>query len=97
MYDITYAIYLFQNPDALFICAKAKRQQQLCQREIDISWWEWRLGDSLGISNRAKAKSNTSCDNALVTNIVLARRPQESAQSERKSTTRYGGDPIYLY
>ncbi|MGA3677705.1 hypothetical protein ACPCXF_21820 [Lysinibacillus agricola] len=34
---------------------------------------EWRLGDSLGISNRGtKAKSITSCDNAFVTNILLA-------------------------
>ncbi|MGY3188166.1 hypothetical protein [Lysinibacillus sp. TE18511] len=37
---------------------------------------EWRLGDSLGISDRGtKAKSITSCDNAFVTNIVLARDP----------------------
>ncbi|MGA3676423.1 hypothetical protein ACPCXF_15180 [Lysinibacillus agricola] len=37
---------------------------------------EWRLGDSLGISNRGtKAKSITSCDNAFVTNIVSARDP----------------------
>ncbi|MFB7156946.1 hypothetical protein [Lysinibacillus sp. NPDC056232] len=36
-------------------------------------------GDSLGICNRGtKAKSITSCDNAFVTNIVLARRPQEA-------------------
>ncbi|MGY3185894.1 hypothetical protein [Lysinibacillus sp. TE18511] len=43
---------------------------------------EWRLGDSLGISNRrgTKAKSITSCDNAFVTNFLLPRRPQESAQ-----------------
>ncbi|MFJ8099574.1 hypothetical protein [Lysinibacillus sp. NPDC096212] len=82
----------------------------------------------MGISNRGtKAKTITSCDNAFVTNLVLARdpgaqakrligRPQEallcakakrqqqlvsvakakrqlqSAQSERKSTTRYGND-----
>ncbi|MGY3190230.1 hypothetical protein [Lysinibacillus sp. TE18511] len=33
---------------------------------------EWRLGDSLGISDRGtKAKSITSCDNAFVTNILL--------------------------
>ncbi|PJO41651.1 hypothetical protein CWD94_21435 [Lysinibacillus xylanilyticus] len=81
----------------------------------------------MGISDRGtKAKSITSCDNAFVTNIVLARDPgasnasaaahrtppgcsalreseasaanvfcakakrqQQSAQSERKSTTRY--------
>ncbi|MGY3186147.1 hypothetical protein [Lysinibacillus sp. TE18511] len=37
---------------------------------------EWRLGDSSGISDRGtKAKSITSCDNAFVTNIVLARDP----------------------
>ncbi|KOP79679.1 hypothetical protein AMS59_05605 [Lysinibacillus sp. FJAT-14745] len=37
---------------------------------------EWRLGDSLGISGRGtKAKIITSCDNAFVTNIVLARDP----------------------
>ncbi|MGY3185729.1 hypothetical protein ACVWXS_000413 [Lysinibacillus sp. TE18511] len=33
---------------------------------------EWRLGDSLGISDRGtKAKTITSCDNAFVTNILL--------------------------
>ncbi|MGY3185688.1 hypothetical protein ACVWXS_000372 [Lysinibacillus sp. TE18511] len=32
---------------------------------------EWRLGDSLGISDRGtQAKSITSCDNAFVTYIV---------------------------
>ncbi|MGY3185818.1 hypothetical protein ACVWXS_000516 [Lysinibacillus sp. TE18511] len=32
---------------------------------------EWRLGDSLGISERGtKTKSITSCDNAFVTYIV---------------------------
>jgi len=47
-----------------------------------------------------KVKTITSCDNAFVTNIVLARdpaarvkrligRPQESAQPERKSTPRF--------
>ncbi|MEG0258986.1 MAG: hypothetical protein RR651_03855, partial [Lysinibacillus sp.] len=51
------------------------------------------------------AKGVTSCDNAFVTNIVLARdpgaslrvkrlirRPPESAQSERKSTPGSGGN-----
>ncbi|MGY3186035.1 hypothetical protein [Lysinibacillus sp. TE18511] len=34
---------------------------------------EWRLGDSLGISDRGtKTKSITSCDNAFVTNIGAA-------------------------
>ncbi|WP_456956121.1 hypothetical protein [Lysinibacillus sp. TE18511] len=34
---------------------------------------EWRLGDSLGISDRGtKAKTITSCDNAFVTNIGAA-------------------------
>jgi len=43
---------------------------------MQISWLEWRLGDSLGISDRGtKAKSITSCDNAFVTNVVLARDP----------------------
>ncbi|MGE7913744.1 hypothetical protein [Lysinibacillus xylanilyticus] len=94
----------------------------------------------MGISDRGtKAKSITSCDNAFVTNIVLARDPgakrmfsvrkrsanvaaatnvlsarkrsvsgkcficakakrqQQSAQSERKSTTRYGDDPQILH
>ncbi|MFJ8458824.1 hypothetical protein ACIQ57_06790 [Lysinibacillus xylanilyticus] len=37
---------------------------------------EVEVGDSLGISNRGmKAKTITSCDNAFVTNIVLARDP----------------------
>ncbi|MGY3188826.1 hypothetical protein [Lysinibacillus sp. TE18511] len=34
---------------------------------------EWRLGNSLGISDRGtKAKNITSCDNAFVTNIGAA-------------------------
>jgi hypothetical protein len=48
----------------------------------------------------AKAKSITSCDNAFVTNIVLAkaahRTPQGSAQPERKSTSSYGDELNYL-
>ncbi|QQP12375.1 hypothetical protein FJQ98_25435 [Lysinibacillus agricola] len=56
---------------------------------------EWKLGDSLGISDRGtKAKTITSCDKAFVTNIgnVLSVRQQQSAQSERKSTPHYGDD-----
>jgi len=45
---------------------------------------EWRLGDSLGKSNRGtKAKTITSCDNAFVTNIVLARDPGASEVAHR--------------
>jgi len=32
-----------QNPDALFICAKAKRQQQLRQGEIDLIKYLYRF------------------------------------------------------
>ncbi|MGE7913924.1 hypothetical protein [Lysinibacillus xylanilyticus] len=58
-----------------------------------------------------KAKNITSCDNAFVTNILLpqaahrtpqeallcakAKRQQQSAQSERKSTTRLGEEPAF--
>ncbi|MGE7929326.1 hypothetical protein [Lysinibacillus xylanilyticus] len=62
----------------------------------------------MGISNRGtKAKTITSCDNTFVTNIVLAEtlqrakrligRPQESAQPERKSTSRYVYKPHFYY
>ncbi|MGY3190094.1 hypothetical protein [Lysinibacillus sp. TE18511] len=52
---------------------------------------EWRLGDSLGISDRGtKAKSITSCDNAFVTNIVLARDPGASNASEAAHRTPPG-------
>ena len=46
-----------------------------------------------------KAKNITSCDNAFVTNIVLARDPGASVASEaahlaqRKPTPSYGDDP----
>ncbi|MFB7157752.1 hypothetical protein [Lysinibacillus sp. NPDC056232] len=47
----------------------------------------------MGISNRGtKAKSITSCDNAFVTNIVLARRPQEAllcAKAKRQQQIFY--------
>ncbi|MGY3188100.1 hypothetical protein [Lysinibacillus sp. TE18511] len=74
---------------------------------------EWRLGDSLGISDRGtKAKSITSCDNAFVTNIVLARDPgaKRSGSSDAprklcsarkrsvsgKAPSRNGNQPLIL-
>ncbi|MGY3188214.1 hypothetical protein [Lysinibacillus sp. TE18511] len=62
---------------------------------------EWRLGDSSGISNRGtKAKSITSCDNAFVTNIVLARDPAAkrsgSSDAPRKAPSRNGNQPLVL-
>jgi len=52
---------------------------------------EWGLGDSLGISNRGtKAKIITSCDNAFVTNIVLARDLGASYASEAVHRTPPG-------
>jgi len=51
---------------------------------IYISWLEWRLGDSLGTSNRGtKAKAITSCDNAFVTNIVLAQVAHRTPPGKR--------------
>jgi len=52
-----------------------------------ISWLEWRLGDSLGIS-----VTNETLERATRVKRLIG-RPQESAQSERKSTTRYGDEP----
>ena len=47
---------------------------------------EWRLGDSLGISDRGtKAKIITSCDNAFVTNILL---PQAAHRTPPGSSVR---------
>ncbi|MGY3187756.1 hypothetical protein [Lysinibacillus sp. TE18511] len=52
---------------------------------------EWRLGDSLGISDRGtKAKTITSCDNAFVTNILLPRDPGASNASEAAHRTPPG-------
>jgi len=59
------------------------------------SWLEWRLVDSLGISDRGtKAKSITSCDNAFVTNIVLARDSGASNASEAAHRTPPGKRPV---
>jgi len=49
-----------------------------------ISWLEWRLGDSLGIS-----VTDETLERATRVKRLIG-RPQESAQSERKSTTSYG-------
>ncbi|WP_456956186.1 hypothetical protein [Lysinibacillus sp. TE18511] len=47
---------------------------------------EWRLGDSLGISDRGtKAKNITSCDNAFVTNIHLAQAAHRTLPEENKN------------
>ncbi|MGE7692325.1 hypothetical protein ACQKMI_24495, partial [Lysinibacillus sp. NPDC097214] len=54
-------------------------------RAKDICWPETLERSGSG----TKAKIITSCDNAFVTNILLPRRPQESAQPERKSTTHF--------
>ncbi|MGY3190211.1 hypothetical protein [Lysinibacillus sp. TE18511] len=52
---------------------------------------EWRLSDSLGISDRGtKAKTITSCDNAFVTNILLPRDPGASNASEAAHRTPPG-------
>ncbi|MGE7941234.1 hypothetical protein ACQKNB_04015 [Lysinibacillus xylanilyticus] len=49
----------------------------------------------MGISDRGtKAKSITSCDNAFVTNIVLARDPGASNASEGAHRTPLGKRPV---
>ncbi|MGA3676443.1 hypothetical protein ACPCXF_15280 [Lysinibacillus agricola] len=49
----------------------------------------------MGISDRGtKAKSITSCDNAFVTNIVLARDPGASNASEAAHRTPLGKRPV---
>jgi len=50
---------------------------------IHISWLEWRLGDSLGIS-----VADETLERAKRVKRLIG-RPQESAQPERKSTSRY--------
>ncbi|WP_285396538.1 hypothetical protein [Lysinibacillus sp. fls2-241-R2A-57] len=52
---------------------------------------ERRLCDSLGISVTDETLERASRVKRLIG------RPQESAQSERKSTTRFGGEPFILY
>ncbi|MGY3189768.1 hypothetical protein [Lysinibacillus sp. TE18511] len=49
---------------------------------------EWRLGDSLGIS-----VTDETLERAPRVKRLIG-RPQESAQPERKSTTRYGDEPM---
>ncbi|MGY3185572.1 hypothetical protein [Lysinibacillus sp. TE18511] len=49
----------------------------------------------MGISNRGtKAKTITSCDNAFVTNIVLARDPGASIASEAAHRTPPGSSAL---
>ncbi|KOS64071.1 hypothetical protein AN161_05760 [Lysinibacillus sp. FJAT-14222] len=49
----------------------------------------------MGISARGtKAKSITSCDNAFVTNVVLARDPGASNASEAAHRTPPGKRPV---
>ncbi|MGY3185924.1 hypothetical protein [Lysinibacillus sp. TE18511] len=52
---------------------------------------EWRLGDSLGIS-----VTDETLERATRVKRLIG-RPQESAQPERKSTTRYGDEPQRWY
>ncbi|MEY9975946.1 hypothetical protein ABH968_000891 [Lysinibacillus sp. RC79] len=53
------------------------------------------MDDSLGISDRGtKAKTITSCDNAFVTNIVLARDPGASIASEAAHRTPPGSSAL---
>ncbi|MGY3186871.1 hypothetical protein [Lysinibacillus sp. TE18511] len=49
---------------------------------------EWRLGDSLGIS-----VTDETLERATRVKRLIG-RPQESAQSERKSTLLYDDEPI---
>jgi len=61
-----------------------------------ISWLEWRLGDSLGISGSSDAPRKLcsvrkrSVSGKCFICAKAKRQRQQSAQSERKSTTRYG-------
>ncbi|MDM5250964.1 hypothetical protein [Lysinibacillus sp. G4S2] len=66
-----------------FICAKAKRQQQLfylCESEATAT---------IVLSVRKRSDSN----NCFI--CAKAKRQQQSALLERKSTTRYGEEPIF--
>ncbi|MGE7950056.1 hypothetical protein, partial [Lysinibacillus sp. NPDC093688] len=65
----------------------------------------FRLGDSLGISDRGtKAKSITSCDNAFVTNIGAAAATLHCAFAQktfvaptpRKAPSRNGNQPYVM-
>ncbi|MGY3190135.1 hypothetical protein [Lysinibacillus sp. TE18511] len=70
---------------------------------------EWRLGDSSGISELplgsfALRESEASATNVLSVRkrsvsdkcfiCAKAKRQRQSAQPERKSTTRYGDEPV---
>ncbi|MGE7914658.1 hypothetical protein [Lysinibacillus xylanilyticus] len=64
-----------------FICAKAKRQQQmfyLCESEATAT-------NVLSVRKRSDSNKCFNC--------AKAKRQRQSAQSERKSTTRYGDEP----
>jgi len=58
---------------------------------VYISWLEWRLGDSLGIS-----VTDETLERAARVKRLIG-RPQESAQSQRKSTTRYDDEFENIY
>jgi len=68
------------------MCLKTKwRRTSLWIHAMWGVWLEWRLGDSLGISDRV-TKAKSSCNNAFVTNIEAgATKPQR----ERKSTASF--------
>jgi len=60
---------------------------------------EWRLGDSLGISVTNETLERATRVKRLIGRpqeallCAKAKRQRQSAQSERKSTTRYGDEP----
>jgi len=57
--------------------------------------WSGDWATPWGLANRGtKAKSITSCDNAFVTNIVLARDPGASNASEAAHRTPSGKRPV---
>ena len=64
-----------------------------------ISRLEWRLGDSLGISVTNETLERATRVKRLIGRpqeallCAKAKRQRQSAQSERKSTTRYGDEP----
>jgi len=73
---------LIGRPQEALLCAKAKRQRQMFYlRESEAS-----------AANVLSARKRSVSGKCFI--CAKAKRQQQSAQSERKSTTRYGDEPF---
>jgi len=89
---------LIGRPQEALLCAKAKRQQQMFYlRESEASATNVLSVRKRSVSNKCFICAKAERQQQQLFSVAKAKRQLQSAQSERKSTTRYGGAQFIKY